>query len=79
MSKIETIEVDYMELFKTAISEAKKQIIGEEYQKETSDAEVLGILVSKFSKWGFEDIEEVARAAFEDSNFSNVTITDADD
>ena len=36
---------------------------------EQSDAEVLGVIVSKFSEWDAGLIMETAHSAFEDSNF----------
>ena len=75
---IQTEVVDYMAIFNKAIQEAKKQIINEEFQDKVPDSEVLGILVSKFAKWDFNVIEDVTKAALEDSNFSGYEITEAE-
>lgn len=40
-----------------------------EYQKNASKNEALGIAISKYCKWDYNPIAEIATAAFEDSNF----------
>ena len=67
MSQVE--KVDFMGLLRQAISEGKKQMVVEEYQDQISDAEILGTLVSKFSKWDISEIVKVLEYALEDSNF----------
>lgn len=39
---------------------------------EATDAEALGLVVSKFCKWDAEAITEVAAEAFEDANFDSL-------
>lgn len=51
------------------IQEAKKEIFTPEYQDKATDAETLGVMVSKYAKWEGNFIFEVAKEAFEDSNF----------
>lgn len=40
-----------------------------EYQAERTDAELMGILVAKYFRWGGEDILKTASVALEDANF----------
>jgi hypothetical protein len=51
------------------IKQVKEMVILPEYHKETSDEEILGIIVSKFCKWEGERIKKVAEEAFTDSNY----------
>ena len=51
------------------IQEAKKEIFSPEYVDNATDAETLGIMISKHGKWDGSFIFEVATSAFEDSNF----------
>ena len=67
-------KIDYMHLLALTIQEAKKQMYLPEYQDRTSDLEVLGGLVSKFSKWDLENIKEVVRESLEDSNFHDLEV-----
>jgi len=70
MESEQTTKIDYMVILQNAIIEGKKQMILPEYQKDTSDNEILGILVSKFSEWDFGNISEITKHACEDSNGS---------
>lgn len=67
MSALE--EPKYLIKLREVIAEAKKEMILPKYQSEVGDAEILGALVSKFSKWDFSAILEVIESALEDSNF----------
>ena len=51
------------------ISQTRQKTIHKEYQDKFSDAEILGVLVSNFAKWDFNEIEDVTKAAFQDANF----------
>ena len=51
------------------IQEAKKEIFSPEYVDNATDAETLGIMISKYGEWDGNFIFEVATSAFEDSNF----------
>lgn len=60
---------EYMKKLEEAIKEGKSKIILPEYQDQISDAEILGVLVSKFSKWDINKIVEILEYTLEDSNF----------
>lgn len=61
---------DYMDKLSDLIREAKGEIYNPDYIQETSDAETLGVLVSKFAEWDLIKIKEVVDSALEDSNFN---------
>ncbi len=50
------------------IAEARKEIFSLDYQNQISDAQCLGIIVSKFLEWDADEIIQMAKSAFEDSN-----------
>ncbi len=66
---LENSNYDYMTIFKTIVQEAKKQIFSPEYQDTVTDQEVIGVIISKFGQWDGGSIFEIAKSAFEDSNF----------
>lgn len=68
-----TSEERIQEVLLPLVKELKRVIYLPEYQSEVSDAEVLGVIVSKFCKWDINEIIEVAKNAFEDSNFREGT------
>lgn len=67
-------KIDYMSILQLAIQEAKKDIYLPEYQKQTSDLECLGVMVSKLSKWDSGNLQQVFDSACEDSNFHHARI-----
>ena len=52
---------------KALIDEAKKHIFNDPSQ--ATDADTLGVMVSKYHKWQFKPITETIRSALEDANF----------
>lgn len=62
------------------VKEMKELIFTDEFKKspefnsEDTELDVLGIIVSKYCEWVGKRIETVAISAFEDSNYSDVSI-----
>lgn len=54
---------------KPLIDKIRNESYEPDYRKDVSDYEVLGMIVSKFCRWDFENIQEVAAIALEDANF----------
>ena len=69
---METTEDKIKKALDALIKEVKPMIFTD--PKNATDDEVLGIIVSKYVEWDANRIEEVAKFAFEDSNFSDVEI-----
>jgi len=67
VKRIETTEQIIKDAIRPLIDEVKS--IGWSVDTDPSDAEVLGVIVSKFVKWDAGRIMEVAHSAFEDANF----------
>ena len=54
------------------IAECKKEIYLPAYQAKTSDAEALGVIVSKYFRWTGDDIIKAFLSALEDANYSTL-------
>jgi len=54
---------------KPLIEKVREKAIQPEYRHEWSDNDILGLIVSKFGRWDFENIQEICGAAMEDANF----------
>jgi len=65
----DSIEYLIDQSLKPLIREVRNQVYVPEARDNASDYEVLGIIVSKFCRWDFENIREVCSEAMEDSNF----------
>ena len=69
---METTEAKIKKALDALIKEVKPMIFTD--PNTATDDETLGIIVSKYVEWDANRIEEVAKFAFEDSNFSDVEI-----
>lgn len=55
------------------IDQWKSHLVLPEYVDKVSDAEVLGMLISKWAAWAPDTVLEVAAAAAEDSNMHEIS------
>ncbi len=68
-SDLDGTENEIRRLFFRIIELQKEKSICKEYHDSTSDEEVLGIAISNYVEWDGERIFQIAKSAFEDSNF----------
>ena len=73
LEKSERLEHLVRKTVKTLIEIVRKVVYLPEYQQQTSEEEILGVIVAKYCEWTSDRILKVFSSALEDANYSDLS------